>query len=100
MSNLVARNRARLLGAKAQMDETGRYTFRLESLHIENTRAVHNDTDVVALALKVDDITFPPQTRDLGDVNNGTHAIGLKFENVLIDVDLARSVSMAFWVNN
>src|SRR5438105_11756460 len=61
------------------------YIFRLEKFHIDNTRAVHNDTDVVAFSLKVGDQPVQTQTKGMGDVNNGDHLVGLEFGPVSID---------------
>jgi hypothetical protein len=55
------------------------YVFRLDKFHIDNTRAVHEDTDVVGLALKVGDQMFGPLIKRMGDVNNGDHGVGLQF---------------------
>jgi hypothetical protein len=54
------------------------YSFTLESFRITDTRSVHNDTDFVAVSVKVGDnapITLP--TKSMGDVNNGVHKVGL-----------------------
>jgi hypothetical protein len=50
------------------------YTYTLKSFKITDTRARHNDTDFVSMAVKVGanpPITAP--TKSMGDVNNGTH---------------------------
>jgi hypothetical protein len=60
------------------------YTFRLDQFRIDNTRSLHNDTDVVALEMQVgqEDFTLTAQT---GDVNTGNHDVGLEFTSVRID---------------
>ena len=47
--------------------------FSLDNIRIETTRAVHNDSDIVALALVDENRNniVPPVTKDIGDVNNG-----------------------------
>jgi hypothetical protein len=59
-----------------------KYTFRLDSFDINNTRARHNDTDYVAIGLKVGDKTFPSQVWGMGDLNNGHYPVGIAFENI------------------
>lgn len=59
------------------------YTFTLESFRITDTRARHNDTDFVAVSVKVGNnppITVP--TKAMGDVNNGVHQVGISIPNV------------------
>ncbi len=57
------------------------YKFRLESMHIDNTRSLNNDTDHAGFGLMVGGTAVGggPQTKFLGDVNNGDHDIGLEF---------------------
>jgi hypothetical protein len=61
------------------------YIFRLEKFHIDNTRALHNDTDTVTFSLKVGDQQLLTKSKGMGDVNNGDHSIGLQFGPVSID---------------
>jgi hypothetical protein len=58
--------------------------FRLDKFHIDTTRAIHNDTDHVAFAVKVGDQMFGPLIKNMGDVNNGDHAVGLEFGPIQI----------------
>jgi hypothetical protein len=60
------------------------YTFSIPSLRIDNTRSLHEDTDYVSLTLAVG--TNPPQTktRKIGNVNNGTHTVGLSFDGISV----------------
>ncbi|MGP6159935.1 MAG: hypothetical protein ACLPYS_20970 [Vulcanimicrobiaceae bacterium] len=60
------------------------YTFSIPSLVIDNTRSLHEDTDYVSLTLAVG--TNPPQTKTLkiGNVNNGTHTVGLSFDGISV----------------
>jgi hypothetical protein len=60
------------------------YVFSLDSFTITETRSLHNDTDHVTIGLKVGGKVFDPQTKHMGDVNNGTHA-GLQFGPFLVD---------------
>jgi len=59
------------------------YHFEFQKFQITNTRAVHNDTDTVSLALKDGD--QPPRVliKHLGDVNNGDHLVQLKIGPVV-----------------
>jgi hypothetical protein len=47
----------------------------LDKVHIDNTRSVHDDTDVVSFSIKVDEQLLPPVTKKMGDVNNGDHRV-------------------------
>jgi hypothetical protein len=52
-------------------------TFSLDSFRITDTRSLHEDTDFVTVSIKVgagDPIT---KTKAVGNVNNGTHPVGL-----------------------
>jgi hypothetical protein len=63
------------------------YTFDLESIHIDNTRSRHEDTDLVTFALQASGHQFPAQLHGTGDVNNGDHGVGLKFGVMLLNDD-------------
>ena len=69
------------------------YVFRLDNFRITTTRSVFNDTDHVTIGLKVGDHVFDPKTRHMGDVDNGTHQVGLQFDPVLVD---SPTTSVAF----
>ena len=60
------------------------YTFRLDCFQISDTRSRHTDTDYVAIGLQIGDRTFPPQTKAMGDLNNGHYPVGLAFEDIPI----------------
>jgi hypothetical protein len=60
------------------------YTFTLERFHVDNTRSRHEDTDTVAFGLQIGNQQFPVQSFFAGDVNNGDHAVNLRFASVLI----------------
>ena len=69
--------------------ETVVFTFSLDSFRITDTRSRHEDTDYAAitLQLKSANSATDPQTltKKIGDVNNGTHAVGLSFPNIHVD---------------
>ena len=73
-------------------------TFTMNSLSISNTRSRHNDTDVVHIGVTVgaNDTVFV--TKKLGDLNNGTHAVGLSIEADIPDDDTI--VVFSYLVNN
>lgn len=66
-------------------------TFSLDSFRITDTRSRHEDTDYVSFTLLVRDANGQgtPQTlkKAMGNVNNGTHNVGLSFPNVVIPVN-------------
>lgn len=75
------------------------YTFTLNSFNITDTRSVHNDTDVVSIAVAVGNnppITLP--AKSMGDVNNGTHAVNLSIPNV--SVAAAQKVAFSYSIVN
>lgn len=86
MANPVAATLKTNLGSALQPHYT--FTFSLDSFRITNTRSRHEDTDYVSVTLLVKEPngTATPKTltKSLGNVNNGTHAIGLSFPNVAI----------------
>jgi len=52
------------------------FKFSLNSFALNNTRAVHEDTDYVVLALTVNGVSpFPPLAQRAGNVNNETYNI-------------------------
>jgi len=51
--------------------------FSLDSFRITETRSLHNDTDYVSLSITVGTNPAVTQTKAMGDVNNGTHDVGL-----------------------
>jgi hypothetical protein len=65
------------------------FTVNLDSFRITDTRALHNDTDYVSLTvlLKSAASTGTPQTQVtyIGNVNNGTHYVGLAIPDLHID---------------
>ena len=65
------------------------FTFSLDSFRITDTRSRHNDTDYVSFTLLVKSAngTGTPKTltKSMGDVNNGTHKVGLTFSGIPIN---------------
>jgi hypothetical protein len=60
-----------------------KYTFSLDSYDIKDTRSRHEDTNYVSVALSVNGkIIGNPQTKFMGDQNNGTFHVGLNFAEV------------------
>lgn len=51
--------------------------FSLDSFRITDTRSRHEDTDYVTVSIAVGGKTPVTTTRRVGDVNNGTHNVGL-----------------------
>ena len=60
---------------------------------------MHEDTDYVTVTLSVCGGVLQTQTRALGNVNNGTHPIGLTFNNVAVGVGQTAVLTYAI-VNN
>jgi hypothetical protein len=54
------------------------YCVRLNMFHINNTRAIHEDTDYVMLTTQVNDQPQETAIYFAGDVNNGDHFVGLR----------------------
>jgi hypothetical protein len=59
------------------------YTVSLETVHIDNTRSRHEDTDSVSFTVVSGTKTPHTQSSSLGDVNNGDHAVNLSFTFLL-----------------
>src|ERR1035437_720774 len=62
-------------------------TFTMESFGISNTRSRHNDTDFVYLSAMVGANPIVSVSKSMGDVNNGTHSVGLSLEIDIPDDD-------------
>jgi hypothetical protein len=60
------------------------FVFTLESFEIENTRSRHEDTDYVSCTLAIGSGAPQTQTKAMGDLNNGTYAVGLSFGPVAV----------------
>jgi hypothetical protein len=76
-----------------------KYTFGLDNYEIKDTRSRHEDTNYVAVALSVSGkMVGNPQTKSMGDQNNGTYAVGLTFPNV--DVPDGGTATMLYYILN
>lgn len=63
---------------EATVDVAGTFVVTIDKIHIDNTRAVHNDTDYVNLAMTGGrEQANLNEWKRLGDVNNGDHGVGL-----------------------
>ncbi|WP_194833312.1 hypothetical protein [Nocardia sp. XZ_19_369] len=62
----------------------GIYTFTLEQFHIDNTRSRHEDTNTVQFRLAVGNRSLGSHSFSAGDVNNGDHVVGLRFDRVVL----------------
>src|SRR5579884_1228684 len=61
---------------------TAAANFQLNQFRITETRSLHNDTDYVTFSVRVGNKTYGPVQKRIGDVNNGTHNVGLTFDHV------------------
>lgn len=71
---------------KAAPPMPANYTFTLNSFQITDTRALHNDTDLVSISVAVGKnapTTLP--AKSMGDVNNGGHQVNLSIPNVTVN---------------
>jgi len=76
------------------------YVFILSQFHIDNTRALHEDTDTVSFGVKIGNAMMgDPQIKHMGDVDNGDHPVNLQFGPVLID-NPATPVSINYAIVN
>ena len=55
-------------------------TFTLDNFRITQTRSLHNDTDYVYISVTVGADPTVFNWKRIGDVNNGTHEVGLRVE--------------------
>src|ERR1700761_8217658 len=62
-------------------------TFSMDSFGITSTRALHNDTDIVYLSASVGANPMVLVSKSMGDVNNGTHSVGLDLQVDIPDDD-------------
>lgn len=68
------------------------FSLTLDSFRITNTRSRHEDTDYATITMVVKQGGKPvgtPQTlkKKIGDVNNGTHKVGLEFPRIAVASD-------------
>jgi phospholipase C len=62
-------------------------TFTMDHIGISETRSLHNDTDFVHLSATVGANPTVFVSKSLGDLNNGTHSVGLSIEVDIPDDD-------------
>ena len=64
------------------------FTVEIDSIHIVDTRSLHEDTDYLSFTLLIEEenVHSAPQTqvKSMGNINSGTHAVNLAFENLSI----------------
>ena len=89
MSQTVKPPVAPLVGIRAAAVMTPaaktQYRFSLDNFRITDTRSVHEDTDYVSVTLVVGKNPPVTKTKAMGNLNNGTYAVGLTFDNVAVD---------------
>lgn len=78
----------------------GYFTFRVNQFHIDNTRSRHNDTDSVALGLKIGDQMFPTQTQAMGDLNNGDYPVNIAFTAIPVPLDTTLPIKFNYQIVN
>ena len=78
------------------------YKFVLDSLKITNTRALHEDTDYANWGVAVNGgmVSGSPQTKSLGNLNNGVHPINLAIGPISIPNDPNTPVTITLQVVN
>jgi len=75
---------------QSKFKETDMITnFSLDNFRITDTRSRHEDTDFVTISITVGTNAAVTKTKAMGDVNNGTHPVGLSVAAVIPkDVDV------------
>lgn len=87
--------------AVGPVSQTPTYNFVLDSCRITNTRSVHEDTDYASLGVSVSNaMVGTPQTKSLGNLNNGVHPINLVVGPTPVAADPNIPVAMAFQIVN
>jgi hypothetical protein len=61
-------------------------TFTLDSMEIDNTRSIHNDTDLVATSYTAGKWPIQQNGASPGDVNNGVHDLELQFNAIPVEL--------------
>jgi hypothetical protein len=74
------------------------FTFELLSFGINNTRALHNDTDYIGLGLNINGAPQTPLVHRQGDVNNGIHQVNLSFP--LVNINPSDEVVFSYLIIN
>lgn len=75
------------------------YTISVDSVRITNTRSLHEDTDFATASVTVGTGQPQTQTKALGNLNNGTHPVGLTFSGITVPAGQKVVLSYAM-VNN
>jgi hypothetical protein len=73
--------------------------FSLDNFRITDTRSRHEDTDFVTVSITVGNKPAVTKTQSVGDVNNGTHAVGLGV-SAEIPTDVAVPVVFSYVILN
>jgi hypothetical protein len=73
------------------------YTFNVENVRIDNTRSRHDDTDTVAATVAIG-VKTHSATASLGDINNGSYPVDLKF--AMLVADPAASIALSYAIYN
>ena len=60
--------------------------FSLDKFEIDNTRSIHNDTDLVWASYSAGKWPTQQDTSNQGDVNNGTYQLYVKFSPVAVEL--------------
>jgi Clostridial hydrophobic W len=74
------------------------YRIVLDQMHLDNTRAPDEDTDVISLTGKLDGQDLPTLDLSTGDIDNGDHLINLQWEP--IETDQTSQFEMKFAIYN
>jgi hypothetical protein len=62
------------------------FSFTLDSFKITDTRSLHEDTDYLVFTLRVANGGAVPLVKSMGNINSGSHTVGLSFPNVQMGV--------------
>jgi hypothetical protein len=73
--------------------------FSLDNFRITDTRSLHQDTDFVTISLKMGTSPAITKTKAMGQVNNGTHPVGLGIAAAL-PTDLHAPVVFSYVILN
>lgn len=73
------------------------FVFALDNFSIANTRSAHKDTDYAVLTVKAGNAAPQTAVKAMGDVNNGTHPVGLQIST---DVNPGDPVTINYIILN
>jgi hypothetical protein len=77
-----------------------RYAFSVDNIHIDNTRANINDTDLGVATLKVGGWPLQTASFNFGDLDNGDHAVGRSQLGLVGTVELCEPVLYTYSIVN